>query len=284
MARQPSVIGLYSSSIRLLRRGELVMNVFVDANIFIRVATQGRPGCEHEHFKDLRTLVKDGTFTLLVPEVVFLEVEKAFRSLAKELESNCDKLSDSLRKATDGTWNEIDSLKTDVLDHIKQSKQERIAACEILSKDIVGFLESNAVTRIPLTPDILVSAKRRHIAGKMPNCKKSSDQDALIVESLISYLRGSKTNTPLLFCTENTTDFALEVDSKSWTALSFCTLTFRKHCRRLIFPQHFRRCCPLHMVLSISPNRPMKKSKQPWRINAFTTTSTMNCSFILTKR
>ena len=49
----------------------VVMNVFVDANIFIRVATQGRPGCEPEHFEDLRTLVEDRTFTLLVPEVVY---------------------------------------------------------------------------------------------------------------------------------------------------------------------------------------------------------------------
>ena len=141
-------------------------------------------------------------------------MEKAFRSLARELESNCDKLSDSIRKATDGTWNEIDSLKTDVLNHIKRSQHERIAACETCVEEIIGFLKSNAVTRIPLTPDILVSAKRRHIAGKMPNCKKSSDQDALIVESLVSYIRSNETNAPLLFCTENTTDFALEVDSK----------------------------------------------------------------------
>lgn len=44
------------------------MNVFVDANIFIRIATQGRPGCEREHLDDLRTLVEEDTFVLLVPD------------------------------------------------------------------------------------------------------------------------------------------------------------------------------------------------------------------------
>jgi hypothetical protein len=189
------------------------MNAFVDANIFIRVATQGRPGCERKHFDDLRKLVENGTFTLLVPEVVHLEVEKVFRSLANALESNCDKLSNSIRKATEGTWNEIDSLKTDVLDRIRQLKQERIAACKTLSQDILAFLGLNAVTKIPLTPEIMVAAKRRRIAGKMPNCKNSSDQDTLIVESLISHLRSNRTSDLLLFCTENTGDFALEVGS-----------------------------------------------------------------------
>lgn len=190
------------------------MHVFIDTNIFIRVATQGRPGCEVEHFNDLRNLVENNTFILLVPEVVHLEVEKAFRSLAKEIESNCDKLSDSIQKATNNTWNEIESLKTEVLNHIKQLKRDRVEECIKSSKQIIDFLNSNSVKKIPLTPDILVSEKRRHISGKMPSRKKASDQDALIVESLISYFQNNETSTPLLFCTENTSDFALDLKPK----------------------------------------------------------------------
>lgn len=190
------------------------MHVFIDTNIFIRVATQGRPGCEHEHFKNLRTLVEGGSFTLIVPEVVQLEVEKSFRSLAKELESKCDKLSASFRNATKSTWNEIDSIKSETLKHITKLKQSSIASCEERSKQISDFLSSSSVTSIPLTPDIVVSAKRRLIAGNMPNCKKSSDQDALIVESLVSYFRSYESDESLLFCTENTNDFALEIKSK----------------------------------------------------------------------
>ena len=190
------------------------MHVFVDTNIFIRVATQGRPGCERERFVDLRTLAEEGTFTLLVPEVVILEVFKAFRTLPKDIESNCDKLTDSVSKATKGTWNEIESLNSDVLALIKQTKQNRIEECGELSSLIHDFLQSGAATIIPLTPEILVAAKRRQIAGKMPNCKKSSDQDALIVESLVSYFEANGASGSMLFCTENTSDFALEVNPK----------------------------------------------------------------------
>lgn len=190
------------------------MHVFVDTNIFIRIATQGRPGCEREHYENLRTLVESGTFTLLVPEVVALEVLKAFRTLPKEIKSNCDKLIDSVSKATKGTWNEIESINTEVMALIKQTKQNRIKACGELSELIRAFLQSGAATAIPLTPEILVAAKRRQIAGKMPNCKKSSDQDALIVESLVSYFESNEQCDSMLFCTENTADFALELAPK----------------------------------------------------------------------
>jgi hypothetical protein len=46
----------------------------------------------------------------------------------------------------------------------------------------------------------------------MPNCKKSSDQDALIIESLVAFFRcNDETVSSLFFCTENTSDFALDV-------------------------------------------------------------------------
>lgn len=185
------------------------MHVFVDANIFIRVATQGRPGCERERFDELRLLVEEHAFTLLVPEVVHLEVIKEFRSLTQIMESNCDKLNNDINKATKGIWSEIDSLRSNIQSVIKDWKQKRIAECHEFSNLIGEFLQSEFVTKIPLTPEIMVAAKRRQILGKMPNCKKSSDQDALIVETLASYFSQQNTNSLLLFCTENTSDFAL---------------------------------------------------------------------------
>ncbi len=186
---------------------------FVDTNIFIRIATQGRPGCEPNHFNDLQTLVTGDEFQLILPEVVSLEVEKGLGTLPKLVESACDKLSEAVSKATQDTWSEIDSLKVDVLSRINKLKQSRIKQCLEMSTQIKTFLKSNVIMNIPLTPEILVAAKRRLIVGKMPNSRKSSDQDALIIESLVSYFRtGSRDSVNgLLFCTENTSDFAIEV-------------------------------------------------------------------------
>ncbi len=51
----------------------------------------------------------------------------------------------------------------------------------------------------------------------MPNCKKSSDQDALIVESLVSFFhRLGEPVTSLFFWTKNTGDFALEVKTNGF--------------------------------------------------------------------
>src|SRR4051812_12949696 len=87
--------------------GTSMIYAFVDTNIFVRIATQGRPGCEQAHFDNLRVLVQEGMFRLLVPEVVTLEVEKLFKGLPRSIESACDKLNDSVSKATQDTWNEI---------------------------------------------------------------------------------------------------------------------------------------------------------------------------------
>jgi len=193
-----------------------MVHAFIDTNIFVRVATQGRPGCEQNHFTDLRTLVEEGVFRLLVPEVVSLEVEKTFRSLSKSVESACDSLCDAVGKAAQNTWSEIDSLKVEVLNRIREFKKSKAEECCGVSSKISEFLQSDAVTRITLSPEIMVAAKRRHIAGMMPNCRKSSDQDALIIESLVSFFTGhSAPDTAFLFCSENTSDFALEVKDEN---------------------------------------------------------------------
>ena len=184
---------------------------FIDTNIFIRIITQGRPGCEDEQFDALRTLVADELICLLLPEVVLLEIEKHFAALPKQIESNCDKVLDSVTKATQDAWNEIDSLKSQINERIKAFKGESVERCKKLTPDILNFLTSSPVELIPLTSDVLVQATRRRIAERMPNCRNSNDQDAMIVESLVSRLGGIAERPTFLFCSENTSDFALSV-------------------------------------------------------------------------
>lgn len=193
---------------------------FVDTNIFVRIATQGRPGCEMARFNDLRTLAEAGTVKLVVPEVVLLEVQKQFRTMSKDLASTCDQLGEATKKATDGLWNEIDSLKSDVLTHIVTLKEQRIGHCNKVSSELLTFLQSDKVVRIPLTPEILVSGKCRQISGRVVDAKnqKRCDQDVLIVESLVSYFKSRDEGPSLfLFCTENTKDFGLPLQRQELT-------------------------------------------------------------------
>ncbi len=150
---------------------------FVDTNIFVRIASQGRPGCELTHFESLKTLVQSRAVTLLVPEVLLLEVEKKFRTIPA-----------TSKKLLKQRWAE--------------------AASEILE-----LLNSPHVEKIPFTQEVWLSAKKRLIAGRMPDPKKTSDQDAALIESLAWYL--GKIEKPLFhFCSENSRDFAVECKSK----------------------------------------------------------------------
>lgn len=188
-----------------------MLYVFADANIFVRIITQGRPGCEASHFDDLTTLAEGGVVRVLVPEVLLLELEKQFRLLPRQFESHCDKLTNSVTKATENVWNEIDALKGSLLDVIAEYKKAKVGDCGKTATRIMGFLRSASVKFIPLTHDIWLNAQKRLIAARLPQPKKSSNQDAAIVESLAHFFREANDDqATLIFCSENDQDFAVE--------------------------------------------------------------------------
>lgn len=76
--------------------------VFVDTNIWVRVLSQGRPGCELEHLGKLIALVGESKVTLILPEVVTLELERCQRAFTDDIATHFIDLSkaieDVLRK------------------------------------------------------------------------------------------------------------------------------------------------------------------------------------------
>ena len=160
-----------------------MMYSFVDTNIFLRIISQGQPGCEVERFEDLVVLAEGAVIRLLVPEVLMLELENKFRQLPRTFESHCDKLTAGLTKTTENIWNEIDPLKAGLLDQVAQYKKGKLAECAQMSTRLVKFLRSPSIQPIPLTNDIWLDTQRRLIGGRMPNTKKTADRDASICSS-----------------------------------------------------------------------------------------------------
>jgi hypothetical protein len=64
----------------------------IDTNIWVRVVSQGKPGCEIAHLDDLRSLVEESKLTLLLPEVVQLELGKSWRSFNETVTIEIGKL------------------------------------------------------------------------------------------------------------------------------------------------------------------------------------------------
>lgn len=189
--------------------------VYVDTNILVRVLTQGRPGCEFVHFRDLAVMAREGVIRLLVPEVLLLEFDKQLRALPIQIGSSCDKLANLVGKASEGLWNEMNALGLSLLQTISQYKRTKLKQSKKYSAKLLRFLQSSAVHRIALTNEIWLNAQKRMISGRMASMKNSCSQDAMIVESLASFFRDSQaSDDTLLFCSENWGDFAVETPTK----------------------------------------------------------------------
>jgi hypothetical protein len=186
---------------------------FVDANIFIRIMSQGKPGCESNLFRDLKVLCENGVLALLVPETVLLELQKEFNQLPRAIKEHFGSLNKAI--STTSVWSEIADVKQMLEDQLKDMREQKINAWKELYSEIDAFLNSDSVIKLPFTPEIWCRAKRRLIAGKMPDCCHYKDQDASIVEALVDFFTGNQYPNPVLFfCSENHRDFGIEIPNE----------------------------------------------------------------------
>ena len=185
-------------------------HAFIDTNIFIRVMSQGKPGCEVQLFDSLRTLVRGHTLSLVIPEVVNLELDRHIRDLPLTVRQHFGDLKKAISKTS--AWSEIQDAKEKILAQLDTLRDEKIDMWKRLHHEVNTFIKSDKVTSTPFTPEIMCRAKARIMGGAMPKPSSRKDQDAAIIESLITYFLQAKDSEAILFfCSENHTDFALEL-------------------------------------------------------------------------
>jgi hypothetical protein len=191
----------------------MIIYIFLDTNIYIRIVSQGMPGCPMEQFVALKTLVEGGAVQLLVPEVVLLELEKEQGTFEDQLNRHCDLLKASVEKLA--VWTEARDIKESLLDHLDERRQVKLQTASNNFKEIGAWLASDKARILDLTPEIWFQAKRRIMAGRYPKGQGKADQDCSIMESLISFFKGvPATEAELYFCSENHPDFAIEREAK----------------------------------------------------------------------
>lgn len=180
---------------------------FVDANILIRILSQGKPGCEPELFEDFRALIIGNAFKLLVPDVICFELDRQMREFPRELKAQFGELKASVNKTP--VWSEIADAKESILIELDSLREAKKKGWHDRFKTIDEFLHSKHTIRLPYTPDIMCRARIRLMRGEKPN----KDQDAAIIESIVAFFEACTDDHPvLLFCSENHTDFAVELD------------------------------------------------------------------------
>ncbi len=186
--------------------------VFIDTNIWIRVISQGKPGCELPHLETLSTLVDQGQLVLVLPEIVELELEKLWREFKDDVVKHVGQIEKKLEDVfKPQLWTEIEDLRTAIGAFLQQQKQTKITTAEANYKRIQQLFASAKIVKIPLTSDLLFLGKKRLISGRMPITENKAHNDACIIESMNEYFK--TTNNPetvLCFCSENITDFGLK--------------------------------------------------------------------------
>ena len=180
--------------------------------MFIRLITQGRPGCDLGAYERLKTLASNDVVRLLVPEIVLLELDKHRRGLTSELVNKIGGLRKHIN--TFAYWSEIADLRGLLLELVDKEKQAKLERSTELFDDVLSFLRSQ--TELSFTADVLCRAQKRIMAGRMPRSVQNSSNDAGICESLICYFEAHGSSADeLLFCSGNHSDFAERVHSST---------------------------------------------------------------------
>jgi RNA polymerase sigma factor (sigma-70 family) len=192
---------------------------FIDTNIWVRVLSQGRPGCEIEHLESLQTMCADRKVVLLLPEIVELELEKQWREFTDELTREIGQLEQKIESAIKPKlWTEIEDVHASIRTLLSDTKQKKVEVARQSFQKVQILFRSIHVVKLSLTADLLFQGKKRLIAGRMPKPDNQSHNDACIVESLLAYFRSRPDQSAqLCFCSENVNDFG--VQTKEGTAL-----------------------------------------------------------------
>lgn len=194
--------------------------VFIDTNIFVRYLSQGREGCEPQHWKQVVSEVQTGTIRIVLPEIVKLELEKQSRVITQKIETSHITIRKQLQQTLESQIKstETEDMRESLLSYYDTLHNEKLKGIRERYKYLQSELSHRNVREIPLSIDILLASKRRHLSGRLaPTSEKPNDADCGIIESLASYFAiTQEENVRLLFCSENTDDFATQLEDKSW--------------------------------------------------------------------
>jgi RNA polymerase sigma factor (sigma-70 family) len=184
----------------------------IDTNIWVRVISQGKPGCEIAHLEDLHNFLEESKVILLLPEVVQLEIGKNWRSFTDKVEIEIGKMEkelDSFLKKP--FWSEIQDVQKSLRDFLADQKAKKITAATERYEKVRSLLASPKIVLLPFTQEINFRGRKRLMAGKMPKPENLAHSDACILESLAEFFLnvGRADTIELCFCSENVGDFGL---------------------------------------------------------------------------
>lgn len=187
--------------------------IFIDTNIWIRLLTHGKPDGDLKWLEELHYLIQKKQLTLLLPEIVSLELEKFSRSISDSLRKHTSTLSKDIHEKIKISWNEIDDIKDAILELVESRRTDKDKHSKDTYQKIKDTFSIPHIIHLPFSIEVMLASHKRLIAGRMPVSAEKSSNDAYIVESLITHFKAVLPTDELLFVSENRADFCLKTDS-----------------------------------------------------------------------
>ena len=189
-----------------------------DTNILVRSWTQGKSGCEMDHWETIRKKCEAGELTMLVTEVVLLEAESQWQELLDEIDTKLMAVKKSLQDmfaSKPHDWSEIKDVGQALIDQVDRSRADKRENAKKNHDEIDAILKASFARLLPFTSDVHFRARRRLLSGRFPRAKERySEADCAIIESLCEHFENEQGEHSLLFCSENHTDFGTAVNKR----------------------------------------------------------------------
>ena len=189
-----------------------------DTNILVRSWTQGKSGCEMNHWETIRKKCEAGELTLLVTEVVLLEAENQWQQLLDDIDTKLAAVETSLNNMFANKphdWSEIKDVGQLVVDQVVRARATKKQTAKENHDTIDSILRAPYAKFLPYSPEVHFRMKKRMLAGRFPRIKERySEADCAIIESICQYFEQNAGEHSLIFCSENHSDFGTKVDSR----------------------------------------------------------------------
>ena len=176
--------------------------VCIDTNVYINLLTEvmdtddtGQNDAPTQ-LDDLNLLCKEGVVTVLIPEVVKLELQRANNKFEVDCKREYSKLIDYIDKYSTNLWSEIRGVGKKIITLIEDEQDKKIHYWINEYSKLMTFFAKDYIQHIELNPDIICESYKKKVAGLITD---SQINDAIIIESIHYYFRQQIWNDDLLF-------------------------------------------------------------------------------------
>ena len=187
----------------------------LDTNIYMQQLTDinGKEDSEENYISPhiisvLSILLEQQYVTLILPEVIILELEKANRSFQDDYKDNYSKLKNKINEFIKEIWSEARDICEKLCLFIDEEQDNKIKYWIKTYEIIQGFFRNEKIIKLNLDPGLVLQNEKKRISGEI-NTRNTNDE--LIKMQLENFTQAHLNDEDeFIFITNNKKDFFID--------------------------------------------------------------------------